>query len=227
MKKSISLVFVIAALAAAFLLTNPQRVSADPFGPPSPSPLPAAGSWSWDDETVTGTIIPQYQLAPTYEADFALLQSEGIHLSGPTQLCHPYPGGQFGWNAEIRVLTNTGWQQVPTVNEWVPDEEGKFMTCAQVNYSGTYAIFGYWEKYAGWERCPVPGFSTFILSFRGEVAYYSYDDLEYAHTGCDGNGGVISDPPMGSATLAFWKANYYCCNDTIYTTDSIFGEPLQ
>jgi hypothetical protein len=32
----------------------------------------------------------------------------------------------------------------------VPDEEGQFMTCANVWYGGTYAIFGYWEKPEGW-----------------------------------------------------------------------------
>lgn len=163
MKKVVLPMLLLAAVVAGLLLSNPLRVMAqDPAGivQPTPTPIlvpvtkprnvPAMGSWTWDDASVTGSTIPQYQLAPTNDDDYATLQSEGIHLSGGAQLCHPYPGGQFGWNAEIRVLTHTGWQSVPTTNAWVPDEEGKFMTCANVWYGGTYAVFGYWEKPEGW-----------------------------------------------------------------------------
>lgn len=149
MKKTIITVLALAAVAAALLLSSPQSVMARIIEPPKGT-TPAEGSWSWNDATVTGTTIPQYQLALTNDDDYAVLQSEGIHLSGGTQLCHPYPGGQFGWNAEIRVLTSAGWQSVATVNQWVPDEEGKFMTCANVWSGGTYAVFGYWEKPADW-----------------------------------------------------------------------------
>lgn len=165
MKKYLYLTSLIVAVAAVFLLSSPAHVSALAVEPPV---KPANGNWIWDDTDVTGTIIPQYQLAETYDPDYAVLQSQGLHISGPAQICHPYRGGQFGWNAEIRVLTNTGWQQVPTVNEWVPDEEGQYMTCAQAWYSGTYAVFGYWEKPDGWMAglCPtVPAnYDTLVFS---------------------------------------------------------------
>jgi hypothetical protein len=186
--------FVIIAVlvATAFFVLNQQPVQATNDVSPTPS---AAGSWRWDNEDVTGTVIPQYVLAPTYEEDYALLQSEGIHISGAAEICYPYPGGQFGWTAEIRVLTASGWQQVPTVNAWVPDVEGMFMTCAQANYSGTYTVFGYWERPEGWnpKACPTLPDGDFI--YVQPVATYHWsnfidpegfflDSYEFSHTIC-------------------------------------------
>lgn len=241
MKKSNLTLLLAVLVIAIFLALTPQPVRAAGYEPPAPV-LPAAGNWSWDNEAVTGTIIPQYQLAATYDPDYALLQSEGVHLSGGTQLCHPYPGGQFGWNAEIRVLTNTGWQPVPTVNQWVPDEEGKFMTCAQVWSSGTYAIFGYWEKPEGWEivdySCAdlpdgdyvyVGPASTFrwsmVIPNLVDVGQFCYTEPEHY----TGPGGGIFVPAMPG--LIRWEATdgsgyygylelpeygYYCACDAVY-----------
>ena len=86
MKKVNYLLFA-AAMVAALVLSTPMSVQA--FSPP-PSDPPAAGSWIWSDETVEGTIVPQYTLAGTYDDDDATLQSNGIAVSGPTMICHPY-----------------------------------------------------------------------------------------------------------------------------------------
>jgi len=37
-----------------------------------------------------------------------------------------------------------------TTNDWVPNKEGEFMSCAQAPAAGTYALFGYWKKPAGY-----------------------------------------------------------------------------
>ncbi|NSW53890.1 MAG: hypothetical protein HPY85_15425 [Anaerolineae bacterium] len=152
MKKMYLSFLSLAVLAALLFLPHPQSVQAISVQPPQ---TPAAGSWVWADADVTGTIVPQYTLAGATADDYAVLQSAGIQVSGATQICHPYPGGKIGWTAEIRMLTAGGWQAVPTVNQWVPDEEGAFMTCAQAGSAGTYAVFGYWEKPEGWMEVAV------------------------------------------------------------------------
>ena len=146
--KNIKYMLFAAMMVAAMVLSTPMGVFAKAITPPADPP--AAGSWTWMDESVTGTIVPQSSLMDTYVEDYAILQSDGIYVNGPTTLCHPYPGGAYGWNAEIRVWTSTGWQSVPTTNQWMPDEEGKFMSCAQVWFRGTYAVFGYWVKPDDW-----------------------------------------------------------------------------
>ena len=152
--KNIKYVLLNAMFVAVFLLLTPMPAAANGYIPPVGDP-PAAGSWTWTDENVEGTIVPQSSLMDSYVVDYAILQSNGIYINGPTTLCHPYPGGGNGWNAEIRVWTSQGWQSVPTTNQWVPDEEGKFMSCAQVWFRGTYAVFGYWVKPEGWNVHPV------------------------------------------------------------------------
>ena len=113
-----------------------------------PASLPAIGSWFASEEGAIEDLIPQYQLeAPT--GGYALLQSDAVRVSGYTRICHLYPGGQYGWTSEIRTLTSLGWVGVLTENGWVPDEEGQYMTCANVA-SGMYAVFGYWAKPAWW-----------------------------------------------------------------------------
>jgi hypothetical protein len=229
-KKSLYCVLFIAAVVASFLLFSPQSVQAGVYVPPKDT-RPAAGSWSWDNENVTGTIIPQYQLAPTSDDDYALLQSEGVHLSGGTQLCHPYPGGQSGWTAEIRVLTSSGWHSVPTVNQWVPDKEGKYMTCAQVWSSGTYAVFGYWVRPEGWNegrmQCPVAGFGIILGPVSEGVIFIEGEEgeIEYVAERCGPNGSIIFNPPLEDEFLiSFISEVVYCCNDTVYLTDSFFED---
>ena len=114
----------------------------------APASLPALGTWMASNEEAIEKIIPQYQLNEPTD-DYALLQSDAVKVSGYTRICHPYRGGQFGWTPEIRELTRLGWVVVPTKSGWEPDEEGQYMACANV-IPGTYAIFGYWEKPAGW-----------------------------------------------------------------------------
>lgn len=213
MKISIKLI-VPTLLLLGLIFAVPQPVAATLAPPPT---LPAAGDWVWDAEDITVSILPQYTLAPAEAEDYALLQSNGIHVSRATQLCHPYPGGQFGWTAEIRALTATGWQPVPTVNQWVPDEEGKFMTCAQVWASGTYAVFGYWEKPEGWgivgQVCETAPEGYVDLAPASEIgtlfpAFADYDQ-------CDKTGNQPGWFWNGSNAWLFLNG-YYCACDTVY-----------
>jgi hypothetical protein len=223
-------------------VTGFQTVSARVYEPPKPpaDTRPAAGSWSWDNEDVTGTIVPQYQLAATYDPDYAVLQSEGLQISGAAQICHPYPGGQFGWNAEIRMQTRTGWQSVGTVNRWVPDEEGSYMTCAQVWSGGVYAVFGYWVKPEGWmvdpHYCPtVPSnFDTYVESVSNLVDEFITmglpilggrcsieSDLDYMPGGLL----LMLEEPIGNLMLPLPLMGAYCGCENIYEESSFYLGP--
>jgi len=142
--KTLLLSLIGVLMLSVFVITAVSVVSAKP----APPVFPAMGSWFASDEAVVEGLIPQYQLeAPT--GGYALLQSDAVRVSGYTCICHLYPGGQYGWTSEIRTLTSLGWVGVLTENGWEPDEEGQYMTCANVG-SGTYAVFGYWDKPAWW-----------------------------------------------------------------------------
>lgn len=202
--------FLVVLIALTVALVVPQPAQAGFYLPPVP-PAPAAGVWSWADSTVTGTVTPQYLLTPPAEDDYATLQSSGITLSGGTQVCHPYRGGQFGWTAEIRMLTTSGWQAVPTTNEWSPDEEGQFMTCAQAVSSGTYAVFGYWERPEGWEdRCLVnlPGSDLVNL---GPAASFQWNAVNTSISGA--NPSLCTENPVNYVGSLNGTAQVYCvCN---------------
>jgi hypothetical protein len=232
MKRNLLAVLVIAGFAALFFLAGSQPV--DAFAPPPPPDHPAAGSWIWDSEEVAGTVVPQYQLPGVPEDDYALLQSQGLHINGAAQVCHPYPGGQFGWNAEVRVLTLNGWQPVPTVNQWVPDEEGQFMTCAQVGRSGVYAVFGYWEKPEGWglveQTCANPAPANYDL-YVGPASTFSWQPVNgwnYIGGAC-GTNGWLHWPNLENATAGINLPvfGYYCACDSIYMDTSFVGPAIQ
>ncbi|MEE4195733.1 MAG: hypothetical protein V2J07_11095 [Anaerolineae bacterium] len=233
MKKKYSFLLLIAAMAAVLLFSSVEQVFATIVEPPHLGP--AAGSWSWDDEEVSGTIVPQHQLIGAAEDDYAVLQSQGLHLDGPAQICHPYPGGQFGWNAEIRVMTLSGWQSVPTVNQWVPDEEGAYMTCAQVWHSGVYAVFGYWEKPEGWVEDPnfcaeVPDRFDVYVGPAATIPWslWSPGDPDFGQRCVQPTdfvyipGGLFWESPDGIMEIIWFLPNlgYYCGCENIYMDSS-------
>jgi hypothetical protein len=142
--KTLLLSLIGVLMLSVFVITAVSDVSAKP----APPVFPTAGTWFASDEAVVEGLISQFQLeAPT--GGYALLQSDAVQVSGFTRICHLYPGGQYGWTSEIRALTSLGWVGVLTENGWEPDEEGLYMTCANVG-RGTYAVFGYWDKPAWW-----------------------------------------------------------------------------
>ena len=96
----------------------------------------ANGTWS------TGREIG---IDVAYDAE---LQSfgKGVVVTAPTEICHEFSGGQFGWQAVIRRLVNNEWVNVPTTQGWVPNTEGNYMACAQAPSAGKYALFAYYVQ---------------------------------------------------------------------------------
>lgn len=153
MKKTLLL-----SLVAAFVLVL-MAVDAAPVSAVSiPEPkFPAMGSWEWDqwDPDLVGTIIARAQLPSNPAEPWLLLLTEGLQVNRSTWMCHAFPGGQFGWTAQLRVLSGTRWLPVHSRTFWQPDEEGRLVVCADVPQAGVYALFGYWEWYPGYQCAPV------------------------------------------------------------------------
>ena len=224
-RKTFVLFSALTALATILLSVTPQPVSAILL-PPAPPLAPAAGNWIVTDEEATEGLIPQFELEAEL-GDYALLQSDGVVVVGSARICHPYRGGQFGWTSEIRRATPLGWLPVPTTNGWEPDEEGQYMTCAEVG-SGTYAVFGYWEKPAGWDlpQCPPEDYPTYVMDVTDflwldigilEAPAFFNDIIFLTGKTCGPNGTIIlSDDSQLDFTFL-----YYCCNDKLYQNNLI------
>ena len=212
MKLKTLLFCVVAALMLSVFVIDAVPVSAILL-PPEPPLTPAAGDWIVRDEDTIEGLIPQYQLeAPT--GGYALLQSDAVKVSGFTRICHPYRGGQYGWTPEIRTLTPLGWTAVPTTSGWEPDEEGQYMTCANVG-SGTYAVFGYWDKPAWWDMwCPPAGYSGASVHVSEVTLWVGPSDTVQGER-CGANGSIIfEDGTELDLTFAI-----YCCNNRVYESD--------
>jgi len=121
----------------------PQTVHAEPEVIHYPSGV-AAGDWQWTGVGVTGSEA-HIDLAATPAPVWLELLASGIQIDGAATICHPFRGGQFGWQGEIRQLVNGQWVRLETTNAWLPDAEGTFTSCAKAPAAGTYALFGYFN----------------------------------------------------------------------------------
>lgn len=137
MRKNGQLVFALLLVMVLIFSSTPANVIAksDPGG--STTSGIAGGSWTAGDELD----VNQYMTnAPTW----LQLLSNGDKLDAGEKSCHPFRGGQFGWIGEIRQYKDGNWIKVPTVNDWVPNKEGSFMSCVEAPSAGIYALFGYY-----------------------------------------------------------------------------------
>ncbi|NSW51104.1 MAG: hypothetical protein HPY85_01200 [Anaerolineae bacterium] len=174
-------------LLAGMLSSTASSVMVEAKAIEPPAPGVANGSWQWTSTDVTGTIIPQFQVPDDDGDEWSLLLSSGLQVSGATQICHPFRGGQIGWVSEIRMLVGKTWVSVPTTTAWMPDEEGELMTCASAQMAGTYAIFGYWVKPEGWmeSKSMCPPADDWVLMYDGELLHpddYCVSDHEVYST---------------------------------------------
>lgn len=150
--KKVALIIVIVTLVGTLLAIAPQSIAAVSFStssPPStaqpPTPKPVIEIWEWSGEGVTGEEIPMYTIT-TLPAEWYRVKANGIEVDAPTTICHPFKAGRFGWLGEIHQLVDGAWVKLPTTVGWVPNEEGRYMACAQAPAAGIYALFGYYVK---------------------------------------------------------------------------------
>jgi hypothetical protein len=131
----ISFVFVfVLSLAFTARPSNVQAIS-----------LAGVAPGSWDSSGVPSSEIPM-NLVTTPGPAWLQLLTNGLNLSAPATICHPFRGEQFGWTGEIRMLNGGTWVKLPTSVKWSPTGEGKLIACATAPAAGTYALFGYFDK---------------------------------------------------------------------------------
>jgi len=116
MKKVLAVLFAIAWLVTT--ITSSVTAISSPPGI-------ASGTWTGSGEVVTVDLT-----GTSYPAWLQLAAYQGFKANFDQQVCHPFPGGQLGWMADIRVLSGNEWVSVPTTQGWEPDEEGTYMACA-------------------------------------------------------------------------------------------------
>jgi hypothetical protein len=150
--KKFALVFLVLVMVCTLLAVSPRGVAATcmdctppPPPPPPPTPKVVVEVWEWSGDGVTGEEIPMYTIT-TVPAEWYRVKANGIEVDGPTTICHPFKAGRFGWVGEIHQLVEGVWIKLPTTVGWVPNEEGRYMACAQAPTAGIYALFGYYVK---------------------------------------------------------------------------------
>ena len=152
MKKIVRIILAIVFIFGIILASAPQYALAksnpsDPTPNGAPNLLIAGGSWTSGSEADVTALVGT---APTWLQWLA----NGVKITEAGKICHPLRGGQFGWVGIIMQYKNGQWVKLATTNDWVPNKEGEFMACAQAPAAGTYALFGYWIRPAGYVEAP-------------------------------------------------------------------------
>ena len=152
MKKTVRIVlailFVLGIMIASAPLNALAKSDKGPGGE-TPNPLIAGGTWT----TGKGVdVTTQAGSAPNW----IQLLANGVKVTEAGKICHPFRGGQFGWVGQIMQYQNGQWVKLETTNDWVPNKEGEFMSCAAAPAAGTYALFGYWKRPTGYAESKAP-----------------------------------------------------------------------
>ena len=140
MNKNARIVLAILFVLGLVLMSAPHQAQAKEN---EISPLIAGGSWTAGQAVDVTTLAAK---APTW----LQLLTNGVRVTEAGKICHPFRGGQFGWIGEIRQYKSGEWFKLKTTNDWVNGTEGQFMSCAEAPAAGTYALFGYWIRPAGY-----------------------------------------------------------------------------
>ncbi len=106
----------------------------------SASDVLAAGSeWS------SGTDVAINLDANPIPEPWLQLFGNGVKVNDPTQLCHSFREGAFGWTPVIYQSSENGWIALQTTNEKA-GAEAENQACAFAPSAGTYALFAYFTK---------------------------------------------------------------------------------
>ncbi len=106
----------------------------------TPGTVLAAGSeWS------SGTDVAINLDANPIPEPWLQLFGNGVKVNDPTQLCHSFREGAFGWTPVIYQSSENGWIALQTTNEKA-GAEAENQACAFAPSAGTYALFAYYTK---------------------------------------------------------------------------------
>jgi len=137
MRKLILLFVGFLLVASLLLVVSKDPVKGKSFGDEG-SLLIAGGDWS----TGTSTVV---DFGENPIPDWMMSLTSPVEINEAGKICHDFRGGQFGWVGQIRQLVDGKWIEVESTIGWVPNKEGKFMICADVQSGGTFGLFGFFN----------------------------------------------------------------------------------
>jgi len=171
------------------------------------SPDGDSGDWEWTNDNITGKKIHMEDLS-TPNADYLQLLSSGISLSGPTEICHSFRGGQFGWTGIIYNLSGGSWHKLETTIKWVPDTAGRLMACAYAPSEGTYALFGYYTELPKEKECGKYLISSLNATMVGFNGFIFYGTISPADANIQVTYKIKGIKPSGSITGELFDSAY-------------------
>jgi hypothetical protein len=133
MKKLALVVSVVFIIVLSLIMTRTESVQAGFVATPNPE--------VWD----TGTEYPIDLTATPPPNEWLQALSQGVEITEPGMICHPFRKGSYGWTGSIYHLVDGKWVKLPTTLAWIPTEEGTFTACAMAPAAGKYAFFGYYD----------------------------------------------------------------------------------
>jgi hypothetical protein len=137
---------IVGFIALASLLLSSAFVPASSISnTPVSSSSVAAGDWVVSAPGVSSADVSMEALT-TPNAAWLQLLTGGITISGASEICHPFRGGQYGWAGVIYKLDGNEWKKMETTADWYPDSSGSYYACAYAPSAGTYALFGYYTQ---------------------------------------------------------------------------------
>jgi len=140
--KILNLTFIL-MLALGFVFTTS---SSNAVAAPVQSVAVALDGLDWmvTPSTAFQREIPMSMVTPSLLPGLQLM-GDGVVITAPAKICHPFRGGQFGWQGQIRMLSGSNWVPLATTVMWTPTIEGNLIACANAPSAGTYALFAYWK----------------------------------------------------------------------------------
>jgi hypothetical protein len=199
------LIFIVVAVSLFSSVSNP--VEAANFEE-SKNSVGVSGDWEWTSDTVTGKEIPMEKVTIP-NADNLQSLSNALSLSGPSEICHSFRGGQFGWTGIIYNLSGGSWHKLETTSKWVPNTEGKLMACAYAPSEGTYALFGYYTATTNEKECGKYSISSLETTLVGFDGFIFYGAISPPEVNIQVSYKIKGIKPAGSITGAL--------SDTVYT----------
>lgn len=201
------LICILVSISLFFHVTNSVAAATSVT---SNNPNGVSGDWEWTNDSITGKEIHMGELT-TPNADYVQLLSTAISLSGPSEICHSFRGGQFGWTGTIYKLSGGSWHELNTTTSWVPDTAGKLMACAYAPSEGTYALFGYYTNTEPpkEKECDKYSISSLEATLVGFDGFIFYGTISPADSNIQVSYKIKGIKPTGSITGAL--------SDTVYT----------
>jgi hypothetical protein len=198
---------VICILALASLFLSCASASSNNTSNTTISPSSVAeGDWEVYTPGVRIAVVPMEALT-TSNAAWLQLLTDGVTLSGPSEICHPFRGGQFGWAGIIYQLDGYEWKKLETTAKWYPDTSGEFIACAYAPAAGTYTLFGYYTA-ADTKACNKYSISSLDAVMVGDNGFIYFGTISPAVANIEVTYKISQITPAGAITGALTASAY-------------------